>query len=429
MTTEGLHDSENRMKNFQCLLEEINEEASIQIDRIKQLCETLPDDNDLSLNLEIENVNQFIEHVGLESETAKQMQVNLSEETSEERQSGIAEVEEELIEAINSVTRPRPRPSASSSPDVSSTVRIVNEILEDKDEPRIIQVEDIATDNQQNEENIQGEIATSDDSQKESQALGMLFADTLLKYLDKRTVSGKENFKWDGSLTDLKSFVELVLKLKGKWTGKKSGGKQTFQGDKVSINWWPSKKTLHVQGSPDFTEQVEEQLDNLHKDFKQKVASIDNGKQKRKNKKKKDQEKLETGILSQNIWSSESPTKVKELNRSQPVQRQIEAIWSQLLEINQLVINQANRLESSKPSASVVEDSQVKTIYSDPSIITGAPDADLQCEQAKKICMKARNTHLITNYFEQIDKKKNEGQVSKLNKITNLHAKIERRAS
>ena len=270
--------------------------------RIKQLCETLPDDNDLSLNLEIEDVNQFIEHVGLESETAKQMQANLSEETSEERQSGIAEVEEELIEAINSVTRPRPRPSASSSPGLSSTVGIVNEIPEDKDEPRIIQVEDIATDSQQNEENIQREIATSEDSQKESQALGILFADTLLKYLDKRTVSGKENFKADGSLTDLKSFVELVLKLKGKWTGKKSGGKQTFQGDKVSINWWPSKKTLHVQGSPDFTEQVEEQLDNLHKDFKQKVASNDNGKQTRKNKKKKDQEKLETGILSQNTW-------------------------------------------------------------------------------------------------------------------------------
>ena len=117
---------------------------------------------------------------------------------------------------------------------------------------------------------------------------------------------------------------------------------------------------------------------------------------------------------------------LKELNRSQPVQRQIEAIWSQLLERKQLVINQAKRLESSKPSAYVVEDSQVKTIYSDPSIITGAPGADLQCEQAKKICSKAGNTNLLTNCFEQIDKKKNEGQVSKLNKITNLHAKIER---
>ena len=104
MTTEGLHDSENQMKNFQCLPEEINEEASIQMYQIKQLCEMLPDDNDLSLNLESEGVNQFIEHVGLESETAKQMQVNLSEETTEERQSGIAEVEEELIEAISSVT-------------------------------------------------------------------------------------------------------------------------------------------------------------------------------------------------------------------------------------------------------------------------------------------------------------------------------------
>ena len=57
MTMEGSHDSENRMKNFQCLLEEINEEASIQMDQIKQLCETLPDDNDLSLNLEIEGIN------------------------------------------------------------------------------------------------------------------------------------------------------------------------------------------------------------------------------------------------------------------------------------------------------------------------------------------------------------------------------------
>ena len=104
-------------------------------------------------------------------------------------------------------------------PGLGSTVRIVNEIPEDKDEPGIIQVEDAATDNQQNEENIQSEIVTLEDSQKESQALGILFAesDTLLKCLNKRTVSGKENFKWDGSLTDLKSFVELVLKLKGIW--------------------------------------------------------------------------------------------------------------------------------------------------------------------------------------------------------------------
>ena len=40
--------------------------------------------------------------------------------------------------------------------------------------------------------------------------------------------------------------------------------------------------------------------------------------------------------------------------------------------------------------------------------------------------MKAGNTNLITNYFEQINKKKNEVQVNKLIKITNLHAEIER---
>ena len=67
------------------------------------------------LSASVFGIDQFIEHVGLESrgpvvgnrnknkdmnlETAKQMQVNLSEETSEERQSGIAEVKEEVIEA------------------------------------------------------------------------------------------------------------------------------------------------------------------------------------------------------------------------------------------------------------------------------------------------------------------------------------------
>ena len=61
-------------------------------------------------------------------ETVKQMQVNLSEETSEEKENRIAEVEEELIEAINSVIRPRPRPSDSSSPGLGSTLGIVKEI-------------------------------------------------------------------------------------------------------------------------------------------------------------------------------------------------------------------------------------------------------------------------------------------------------------
>ena len=199
------------MKNFQCLLVDINEESSIKMDQIKQLCETLPGDNGIFLKHETVGIYQFIEHVGLESgrpvvenrnkdedinlETAKQMQVNLSEETNEERQSGIAEVEEELIEAVNTVTQPRPRPSASSSPGLGLTVRIVNEILDDEDKPSIIQVEDIAADNQQNEENIQYEIATSE----ESQALGILFADTLLKCLAEEQSMVKRNLSGMGA--------------------------------------------------------------------------------------------------------------------------------------------------------------------------------------------------------------------------------------
>ena len=65
----------------------------------------------------------------------------------------------------------------------------------------------------------------------QSIATGILFADTLTKFLGKRKTKGsrgKENFKWDGTFEDLKSFVELVLHRKGTWKGKK-GKKQSFQ--------------------------------------------------------------------------------------------------------------------------------------------------------------------------------------------------------
>ena len=50
----------------------------------------------------------------------------------------------------------------------------------------------------------------------DEQALVLLFADTLLKYLAKRKVKGKTNYKFDGTLDELKDFVSLVLKRKGK---------------------------------------------------------------------------------------------------------------------------------------------------------------------------------------------------------------------
>ena len=56
---------------------------------------------------------------------------------------------------------------------------------------------------------------------EEQIATGILFGETLTQSLNKCKTKGKEIFKWNGSLEDLKSFVELILKQKGTWKGKK----------------------------------------------------------------------------------------------------------------------------------------------------------------------------------------------------------------
>ena len=74
-----------------------------------------------------------------------------------------------------------------------------------------------------------------------------MFADTLTQSLNKRKTKGKEIFKWNGSLEDLKSFVELILKRKCTWKGKK-GKKQNFQDNEITLHWTPSSKTLGITG-------------------------------------------------------------------------------------------------------------------------------------------------------------------------------------
>ena len=87
----------------------------------------------------------------------------------------------------------------------------------------------------------------------------------MLKYLAKRKVKGKTNYKFDGTLDELKDFVSLVLKRKGKWTGKKNTGKQTFSDSKakLTLSWWPKSKTLQLQGTNENVENFESKLDNL----------------------------------------------------------------------------------------------------------------------------------------------------------------------
>ena len=107
--------------------------------------------------------------------------------------------------------------------------------------------------------------------------MALLFADTLLKYLAKRKVKGKTNYKFDGTLDELKDFVSLVLKRKGKWTGKKNTGKQTFSDSKakLTLSWLPTSKMLQLQGTNENVENFESKLDNLLESL-QKINSTKN---------------------------------------------------------------------------------------------------------------------------------------------------------
>ena len=78
-------------------------------------------------------------------------------------------------------------------------------------------------------------MEADDEDNRDQLALALLFADTLIKYLAKRKAKGKTNYKFDGTLYELKDFVSLVLKRKGKWTVEKNTGKQTFSDSKAKL--------------------------------------------------------------------------------------------------------------------------------------------------------------------------------------------------
>ena len=63
------------------------------------------------------------------------------------------------------------------------------------------------------EEQLGPDQGQSDDLSVETD--NILFTDTLLKYLDKRTERGKTNYKWYGKPDQLKGFIALILKRDG----------------------------------------------------------------------------------------------------------------------------------------------------------------------------------------------------------------------
>ena len=128
---------------------------------------------------------------------------------------------------------------------------------EDQDSSKLLSTT-TETENKKVSEQEQPEM---NESQKEQiMATGVLFADTLIQELGKRKVKGKDNFKfkWDGTLNDLKSFIELVLNRKGIWKGEKDK-KQTFQDGEIILSWTLSSKNLELSGyEVEKTEEVSE---------------------------------------------------------------------------------------------------------------------------------------------------------------------------
>ena len=93
-----------------------------------------------------------------------------------------------------------------------------------------------------------GSNSTSEESDK------LLFADTLLVYLQKRKEKGRIRYKWDGQIGGLKNFVSLILKKEGRWkskTNKEGGAIHTFQekASEFNLTFWTSSRTLSVQAN------------------------------------------------------------------------------------------------------------------------------------------------------------------------------------
>ena len=71
--------------------------------------------------------------------------------------------------------------------------------------------------------------AVKEDNRNEDETLVVLFADSFMPSLDRHEEKGKKLYKWNESLENLKSFVELILHRKGSWKGRTKTGRQTLR--------------------------------------------------------------------------------------------------------------------------------------------------------------------------------------------------------
>ena len=96
----------------------------------------------------------------------------------------------------------------------------------------------------------------------------LVFRETLISHLGLKKEKGKDRLKWNGSITDLKDFLILILKEDGKWQSRKENGKtiHTFQQakSKFKLTWWVSSKTFNIQGGAEkYIEKLLKKIDRL----------------------------------------------------------------------------------------------------------------------------------------------------------------------
>ena len=206
----------------------------------------------------------------LEIEQSEQGNNQQSDKEAEEQDDGVVTANDDEVTSIQHSSKDGGDEECENPEDIEDKTET---LIMDKEKESIKQNENQAFSKENIDKHAKDDTRSVVDAQDcNDETNRILFGDMLLKHL-KKVKGDKEQFKWTGDLQQLKDSTTLILNVRGTW--KKAGIKHTFreaQG-KLTINWWQTNKTLHVQGSQDIVEEYEEQLSELISEGKSKSDS------------------------------------------------------------------------------------------------------------------------------------------------------------
>ena len=226
----------------------------------------------------------------------------------------------------------------------------------------------------------------------------LLFADTLLANLRKTKSRGKELLKWEGKIQDLKDFVELVLKSKGASMTKPRGKKNSHHifkeenGDYI-LNWWPTTKTLSLQGESGITEKIEKKIEGLITRLTTQPAEI-----------------------VDEILVTPDKKQKRVTKGSQATNSDIKKIWESIDELKEAVSQICQNL----PTKESIETNTVSTANSKKKSNQSKRKQKLE----KSTCPKRDG--LITSYFEPIEKSESQKKIDMMIRISELENKVKK---